>query len=415
LAVLAAGALVVVAACEESDSNGDGDTTDESQEEPSTRTTRGVTDTTITVGAIATASLYEAIGTGFEARLERANREGELPGGRTFEYVGLVDDMETDAGNQAAAQELVEQEEVFAVAMQSALSSSVDYLEENTVPLVGWAIGPQWCGADNAFGFSGGCLTPTDPQFASTAIGTLVEENSGEPADGQTVAIIADDNDLGQSGVTTQEASFEEVGFDVVYGEARVPAPPAPPASDYSPFVNELVTSNSGEAPDVIYLLTSPNNTLSMIQALKDQNYEGTILNAIAYDFRLTAAAEGTNVYIQYAAFETAPENEYMQQMIDDLERLEPGIELPLQTAAAGYFSAELLIRVLEEVGEDVTAERFLQVANDNFEFGIPDTLGTITYPEAHTQGAPCGSLVEYTGTAYEVAVPFLCGELFEL
>lgn len=410
LAVLIAGTMALAAACSESDSDDSSSSTDE---EPSTQTTRGVTDDTIRVGAIATEAIYGPIGTGFQARLDRANREGELPGGRQFEYVGLEDDGETDQGNIAAAQKLVEQDEVFAIAMQTALPASIPYLGEQTVPLVGWAIGPQWCGAENAFGFSGGCLTPTDPMFASDAIGRLVSEDLG--TSDATVAIIADDNDLGQSGVTTQTASFENAGFDVVYGEARVPAPPAPPPADYSPFVNEVLTSDGGSAPDVVYLLTSPNNTLAMLQVLKDQNYDGLTLNAIAYDYRLTAAAEGTDIYIQYAPFETAPDNEYMQQMIDDLERTDPEIQLPLQTAAAGYFAGEFLVQVLQEVGEDVTAERFLQVANDDFTFGIPDTLGDITYPDAHNQGAPCGSLVEYDGTKYVIAVPFQCGELIEL
>ena len=330
---------------------------------------------------------------------------------------GCVDDMQTDQGNIAAAQELVEEDEVFAVAMQSALPASVDYLNEQTVPLVGWAIGPQWCGADNAFGFSGGCLTPPDPTVSGNAIGVLTAELIGGEADGTTVSIIADDNDLGRSGLTTQSAAFESVGFDVVYQEPRVPAPPAPAPSDYSPFVNELLTSADGDAPDVIYLLTSPNNTLAMIQGLKDQNYEGEIVNAVAYDSRLTAAAEGTTSYIQYAGFETAPQNEYMEQMIGDLERTDPELagQIPIQTLAAGYFSAEFLVRVLQEVGEDVTAERFLQIANDDFEFGIPDTLGTITYPDSHTQGSPCGSLMTYTGSEFEVAVPFMCGEFIDL
>ena len=417
LALLAVGAMVAVAACSESDSDGDSSSTDDSQEEPTTRTTRGVTDDTIKVGAIATEAIYGPIGVGFQARLDRANREGELPGGRQFDYVGLVDDMQTDAGNLAAAQSLVEEDEVFAIAMNSALPSSVDYLGEQTVPLVGWAIGPQWCGAENAFGFSGGCLTPPDPQVASNAIGLLTQDLVGGDAEGQTVAIIADDNDLGQSGITTQTAAFEAVGFDVAYGEARIPAPPAPAPSDYSPFVNELLTSADGDAPDVIYLLTSPNNTLAMIQALKDQSYEGEILNAVAYDSRLTSAAAGVSSYIQYAGFETAPENEYMEQMIGDLERTDPELagQIPIQTLAAGYFSGEFLVRVLQEVGEDVTAERFLQIANDDFEFGIPDTLGTITYPDSHNQGSPCGSLMTYTGTEFEVAVPFMCGELIEL
>ncbi|MGH9026529.1 MAG: ABC transporter substrate-binding protein, partial [Acidimicrobiia bacterium] len=233
MALLVAGAMALAAACSESSS--DDSSSADSTDEPSTQTTRGVTDDTIKVGAIATESLYGPIGVGFQARLDRANREGELPGGRMFDYVGLEDDGQTDQGNIDAARKLVEQDEVFAIAMQSALSSSVDYLESENVPLVGWAIGPQWCGAQNAFGWSGGCLTPSDPQFSSTAIGTLVSDELGGDADGTTVSIIADDNDLGQSGVTTQTASFEETGFDVVYGEARVPAPPAPPPADYSP------------------------------------------------------------------------------------------------------------------------------------------------------------------------------------
>jgi ABC-type branched-subunit amino acid transport system substrate-binding protein len=279
----------------------------------------------------------------------------------------------------------------------------------------GWAIGPEWCGKEVAFGFSGGCLTPPEAKVYSNAWGVLLRDKFAGDIEGKTVAIIAEDNDLGRSGLETQAAAFEDVGLDVVYAEATMPAPPGAPPSDYTPFANELLGSADGDAPDVICLLLSSGNVLGLADKLKELEYAGVQTNAVQYDPRLIAGAEGSTVFIQMAAFQAAPENEHVQQMIDDVEAEFGPDQLLVQPLAAGYWSADFFIEVLKEAGEGATQEEFLEVANDGFRYGVPDTVARTKWPKAHKQGSACGTLVEAEGEEYVIAVPFTCGKIKKL
>ena len=54
---------------------------------------------------------------------------------------------------------------------------------------------------------------------------------------------------------------------------------------------------------------------------------------------------------------------------------------------------------------------RFLAVANRNFSFSVPGTVGGSTWPAMHTQGVSCGALVQSDGTRYLVVEPYACGD----
>lgn len=372
---------------------------------------------TIKIGGVGYGAFYGDAANGVQARIARANRDNELPGGRQIEFVGFEEDNSDPTENSDATQRLIQQEEVFAILpMISPFPTGIELAEREGVPVFGWAIGPEWCDKTVAFGFSGGCLTPAEPEVYSNAWGVLLRDKFEGDIEGRTVAIIAEDNDLGRSGIETQTAAFEDVGLEVVYDEASMPAPPAAPPSDFTSFANELLSSADGEAPDVICLLLSSGNVLGLADKLKELGYEGVQTNAVQYDPRLITGAEGSTVFIQMAAFQSAPENENVQQMIDDVEEEFGPDQLLVQPLAAGYWSAEFFIQVLNKLGdEDLTQESFLEVANDGFVFRVPDTIARTKWPKAHRQGSACGTLVEAVGEEYTIAVPFECGKIKKL
>jgi ABC-type branched-subunit amino acid transport system substrate-binding protein len=371
---------------------------------------------TIKIGGVGYGAFYGDSAAGVEARIARANRDEELPGGTQIEFVGFEEDDSDPTENSDATQRLIQQEDVFAIVpMMTPFPAGIELAEREGVPVFGWAIGPEWCDKEVAFGFSGGCLTPPEPEVYSNAWGVLLRDKFAGDIEGKTAAIIAEDNDLGRSGLITQEAAFEDVGLEVVYSEARMPAPPAAPPSDYTPFANELLESNDGDAPDVICLLLSSGNVLGMADKLRELEYAGVQTNAVQYDPRLIEGAEGSTVFIQMASFQAAPENEHVQQMIDDVEAEFGPDQLLVQPLASGYWAADFFIEVLKKAGRNPSQEEFLEVANDGFRYGVPDTVATTKWPKAHNQGSACGSLMEAQGEEYVVAVPFTCGKIKKL
>jgi hypothetical protein len=118
----------------------------------------GVSDSEIKIGTIIPtsgpfAAFYGGTLDGIQARIAKANAEGEL-GDRTITLVN-ADDGGDAARNVTAAQQLVEDEEVFAIISESnAGDASGSYLNGEGVPVVGWQLGlPVYGTYPNYFGF----------------------------------------------------------------------------------------------------------------------------------------------------------------------------------------------------------------------------------------------------------------------
>ena len=154
--------------------------------------------------------------------------------------------------------------------------------------------------------------------------------------------------------------------------------------------------------------VTTSYVTVALIQdKLTELGYTGALTNAVGYDPRLAQQYKGSYAYIQFNAFESAPQNTNMQQIIDNIHAVQPDITLT-QPVLSGYLSADLFVRVLKKAGKDLTAEKFLQVANA-FKYSYKDVTGTIKFPKAHTHGSQCGTLVVSDGTNYTIDVPYGC------
>src|SRR6266498_5956963 len=232
------------------------------------RPTRGVTDTTITVGGLGYAGFYQDSAVGAQARFNKANNNNEIPGGRRINFLGFRDDGSDQNKNLDEGRKLVQDDQVFAVVpVVTPFLGASDFFAQNKTPFIGWGIASGFCENPFGFGFSG-CLTPEDPKTAASTWGDLIKKgNFNNNAKGKTAAVIAEDNDSGKAGVKVITASAKAGGFKVVYN--KNPIPPAPATvSDFTPFANEIMTSNNGRPADVVFLTLAVNNVTGLSNKL---------------------------------------------------------------------------------------------------------------------------------------------------
>ncbi len=348
----------------------------------------GVTRTTVTVGGLVggePASSGAEIGA--QARIARANRRGGVAG-RTVEYAGNA----ADAAVAAAT--------VFAVvpAVSDALDTTA--LAGASAPFVGAASTAAWDGNRFGFGFVG-AQAAVQTKVVSPAWGARLRSLLGT-AQGSTVTLAVDDGDLGAARAAQADASLRAAGFRVG-ATVTVPAPPAP-LPDLAPLAGQLATG----APAVVLLLTSAAATSGMARVLAAIGFTGTVAaDASMYQPTTPAVANGLTVLVPYAPLEQSTADN--RRLAADVEAFAPGTQLTAGIVA-GYWSADLFLRILAKTGKRLTCARFLAVAQ-RFQYEVPSTIGTSRWPAAHAQGVPCGALVQSDGSRYVVAEPYACGK----
>jgi ABC-type branched-subunit amino acid transport system substrate-binding protein len=371
------------------------------------QTVRGVTDDSIKVAGLGYSAFYEDSGLGAQARFDEENENGGTHG-RQYDFTGWNDDGSDPTKDLAEARRLVEQEQVFALLpVITPYLGSADYLAQRKVPFLGWGISTGFCDNSFAVGFTG-CIVPPPPvRTAGQTWGGLLDDmfkaqGDAEGANGKTAAVISEDNDSGKTGHKVIAASAKSVGMDVTYSKASVPAPPAT-VGDYSPYVNDMLTSNDGGPPDVMFLVTSFSNVQGLATALNQAGYEGVITNAVAYDPRLVVGAEGQVAFTQFAT----PEAPAMADIVEQIQTV-TGDRPLTQAVLAGYFSADYFIRIVERAGKNLTPDSFAK-AKTRVTFEIEDVIGPTRYPTAAKFGSPCGQLAQSNGTEYEIVAPYKC------
>jgi ABC-type branched-subunit amino acid transport system substrate-binding protein len=376
------------------------------------QTVRGVTDDSITVAGLGQSAFFADSQIGAQARFDE-EKNGVF--GRTITVTEFANDNSDPNTNLSEARRLVQQEGVFAILpLMSPVvgTATMQFLNQQKVPHVGWGIAQAWCKDPYGFPFTGCIVPPTSIPNTGSTWGELVNEyykTQGEAkgSKGKTAAVITEDNDTGKEGLIEIEAQAKYGGkMKVTYGEAALPAPPAV-IGDYSPFVNDIMTSNDGGPPDVVFVVTSFANTGPMSQGLLDAGFTGLLTNAVAYDPRLVAAAEGQTVFTQFNLPEDTS-NAKMQKVVDSIKSSAGADAAISQGVLAGYWSADLFVKVLKKVGKNLTPEAFAKAAS-KFTYVIPGIIGPTKWPKAFTQGAPCGTLVQSNGTEYEIVVPYGC------
>ena len=407
LAVVASAALVLASCSESTKDDGAATTTTAkggATTEPTTRTTRGVTDTTIKVGGLVYDTYYGDARVGVEARLKLANDDGGVHG-RKIEVVGIENDNNESTKGAEITQRLVEQEGVFALLpVLSGQFGGGDFIVQNNIPTFGWGTHPAFCGNTIAFGFTG-CVTNPNLKVGSNALGTVLKDHFG--TSDKKIAFIGEDNDSGRGGLALLSASVADQGFEVVLEDNSLPAPPDV-VGDASPFVTKILESD----PDVVYLIATLSGT-TLAAALQNAGFDGTIITPSYSPLLLGAPGyDGVFVNTQFSMDPTVPAN---AAMLEAVKAVKPDQKLNL-AVSAGYWVTDMFIKALEETGEDLTVEKFLATLNGgDFSFEVEGVVGPSTWPAKHDEPVPCAALVEVKGTEFVPVVPLTCGDTIEV
>lgn len=366
---------------------------------------RGVTDTSIRVGGLGYSFLYGGADVGARARFQRANDAGGV-NGRTIEYLGFADDGGDPTAGTTAAQQRVEQDDVFAVVPTVTPDlAAATYLVQQKVPYFGWALSSNFCGNRYGFGFTG---CPVPKNVTSNAWPLLISKVFPTGSKGRSVAIVTEGTPSGQYDLSALSAAATSVRFRVAYAQASLGTPATP---DYDAVAKQVMTSNRGTMPDAVFVVGGTSNVLGMQQALTANGFLGLFTNQIEYSPNLVAPAVSAIVLTQTAPTETANDNPAMQQLVADVQKVAPDQPID-QSVIAGYWSADLFVAAVKRAGRQLTPARVVQAANTKFTYEVPDTVGPTTFPAAHSVPTPCGALVSSNGTAYAVKVPYTCGRV---
>ena len=367
---------------------------------------------TIKVSGLVSASNFFDAPIGAEARFKAANDSNELGKGVTIEYGDTADDKFDVTTSIQEARRLVEQEGVFAIVPMVTATGPGDYMNQKKVPYFGWGFDKSYCGPGDTlygFGFSG-CVLPPDPKkvpdfSAGNPYKLLTEKGIKNP----TIAAIGSDSPAGKTSMKSFIAQATGSGLEVVWAKPVLPPPPTV-TGDYSPYVQQILASNDGKGPDMVFLAAGLNDGLSMPKALRAAGYEGMTMTSYYSDALLKGLAD-TYIATSFAPFEQHTEG--IDQVVADIKAFKPDAK-PSATMAVGYFAADFFVKAIKKLGVKNLTRAALQEAAAHMTYSIPDTVGPTQYPKAfQALNSYCAANVFDDGTQFTVAAPFTCTNHF--
>jgi branched-chain amino acid transport system substrate-binding protein len=362
----------------------------------------GTVGDTITVGGLVTTTNFPAAGKAAQARFDQANKNHEIPGGRTIKFVEAASDQGTPDGSLAAARQLVEQDGVFAVVPAASVFSGpglTTYLNSKQVPVVGWGIEPGMCTQQpktSYFFAITGCLV-APPNFSyytdTTSAMTTLLKNVNKP---KSIALVCESYATSVQACDRSKAAYEKAGYKVPYAQGELDQNGQ---GDYTPVIQKVLAGN----PSAVDMLTTAGNGLGMVKALQQAGYTG-VIQTVFYAPQLIVPLKDTYTSVGWATPEaTTPQ---MKQIVKTLN--DAGITSIGTAELVGYFSADYFIQVLKKVGKNLTPQAF-QKAASTYTFSIPNVVGPTYYPQGFQVGPSCTTFAKSNGTAWEVSVPYQC------
>ena len=408
VAVAGISASLVLAACGDAGGGGGGSSSSgECGDAP------GVTDDSITVATVSplsgpSASTFAGFVEAAEARIAAANADGGV-NGRMIE-VETNDDLGDGASQSTAARNAVQQQQAFGIISASRVDTMFDFLGTQGVPVVGYPGQPAYAEDDNVFGYSGGSQTG---YFADGAVARLQE------AGATNIAVLAHNSpgslNSANGMIQVAEAAGVEVGvtsFDVPLGSFDA---------------TSLAIQMKEAGVDGIYAAILTDSSVSILRAAQQQGLD-LKANFVSQVYSPGVASQ-VNEFIQGAITATvatvpnelADENEDVQNYIDTMAEYAPDTEPSTGFAEAGYISADLFIKGVEEAGDCLTREDFISALRGLDDY---DGSGLLVEPAVFSGGpfangsGPYGACTWYVVRDGDVWVPDAeptCGDLVEI
>ena len=191
------------------------------------------------------------------------------------------------------------------------------------------------------------------------------------------MALIGDDlspNIAGNNSIATQ---LKAGGFDVIYNKNPIPGAPAV-VTDFTPYVEDVMTADKGKPPDVVVIVSGPTNLFPLVAGLDEPGYKG-LINHQTYAPQIVGPAKGTTATNTFATAESTTPT--MLSIVSTLHAA--GVSVIGAPELTAYLSADYFIQLLKKVGRpDLTPQRFQQAAS-NFTYQIPGVIGPAYYQRA--------------------------------
>jgi len=265
---------------------------------------------------------------------------------------------------------------------------------------------PGYCKSDWGFGFNG-CLISRDTANESLIMG--ISDALGKKVSDLKYAFQAGDDQSGHDGNRIYDFLVKKLGGNVVYNQASVPTQTQ--TTDYSPFAQAIIATR----PDVVIVSTAFGDAIGLTGTLRAKGYRGAIMNFVAYvpgllqtSANVAQALNGAYVNSQIPPQES--QSAAIKRITDDLTAIGKAPFVTLGGAIA-YWSADVLIHMIDKVGHSLTPDTFQSTINGGFHYQPDEAggIGPLDYPKNHNEASPCAAILKVSGTAYTPVLPFKC------
>lgn len=367
--------------------------------------TDGVTNTTITVGALASMSGFASsdfapVVTGAAAYFSQLNAQGGIDG-RKIIYSPKIDDGTSPTGNTAGAQELL-QDNVFAVVgVGTPFFTGSSILQKNAVPTFGLQenTNAQWAGP-TMFGAGGSYDDFTSPQLQAA----FVAQHTGI----HRAAILAYNVAQSSQGCIAIERAFSMYHIDTPIIDTSIPYGAATLDAD--------VTRMQHSGIDFVATCMDATGNIKLSQTLQQHGMSHVVqywldgYNQQTLNNSATAMA-GAYFLLQQTPFEVTQTNPGRYPGIDHfnaaLKKYAPSGTLPSTPALAGWVSADLFVTGLRSLGRDVTRSGLVAALNRLTSYTADGAMAPVDWTKSHTwaatgsTGLNCSTFVQARGTKF--------------
>jgi branched-chain amino acid transport system substrate-binding protein len=362
---------------------------------------QGYDDTEVKIGAITPltgpssgSGFFPNIVEGMEARFAAAEANDEL-NGRKITVVS-VDDKGDSAQNTAAAQNLVEQEKVYAIATQSsAAPASAPYLDQKGIPVVGWQLGLDIFGKyPNFFGFQNANAADLASNYTSRNAASMSE------AGAKKVALIG--SNQGNSAIFLEQVKdsierFKQYDLEVAYINHDIPTG----NTDWGSYAQEIKDSGA----DTLYTALATTDNINLVNALKQANapIEHILLSA-GYDPRVAAipAFDGAILGIEWKPLETTPEPQGIADFKAAMAQFKPDATVN-QSSANGWLTGNAILEGIKAAGvECPTWKGFINNLRLTKGYTADGFFDPINFQEVFNKPFPCAYYVQVVNGAFE-------------
>lgn len=352
----------------------------------------GVTSNSITVGSIANvtgilSSDFAPVVDGVKAYFDVVNAAGGVDG-RKLDLAYQKDDQGSSTTDLSDAQELVEQDHVFAVVgVGTPFFGGSTYLADQGVPTFGYQVSTEWDDAPSLYADYGSYLDYSTgemgwayvaAQFHATSVG-VISYGVAQSADACQAAV----NGFNSFGI---HVGFQDLAFGI--------------GTDPTPDVLQMKAHNV----DFVLTCLDVSGNIAFAQSMQQNGLDAHTLWLNGYD-RSTVQQYGSllnsvTVAVQHVPFEAAADypGVYpgMENYLKAMAEYEPAYEYD-EVALDGWINAVQFVAGLQAVGRDLTQKKLVAALNQETDFTADGLMPPLNWTQSHTTavGPFCGAYLQ--------------------